>query len=439
MISIEHLYDLYLAHPVISTDSRKVSPDSLFFALKGTSFDGNRFAAQALASGAAYAIVDDESVVENERFLLVEDVLKALQDLAHHHRMQLHIPVIAITGSNGKTTTKELVAAVLSAHYPAFATKGNLNNHIGVPLSLLSIGPITEVAVIEMGANHQGEIDFLCQIAAPSHGLITNIGKAHLEGFGGIEGVKKGKSELYRWLASSNGTAFINRDEAFLEELAKPVTKKVFYKRSDQPSLAEVDLEIKLLATQPFIRAAFLDRKSGHLQEVNTQLFGAYNFNNVMTAIALGKYFKVPAEKIIQAIEAYIPSNNRSQLVEMAGNRFVLDAYNANPSSMRQAILSFRAMEGKNKIAILGDMLELGEESLSEHEQIVQLAQAQHFDQVILVGANFRKVAEQHELLHFPNVTSLKGWFVQQGFSDRYFLIKGSRGMQLERLLMETE
>lgn len=437
MISIEHLYELYLAHSNISTDSRKITPDCLFFALKGESFDGNRFAAQALAAGAAYAIVDDKTVVENDRFLLVEDVLKALQDLAHFHRMQLHIPLIAITGSNGKTTTKELVAAVLSAHYPAFATSGNLNNHIGVPLSLLSIGPKTEVAVIEMGANHQGEIDFLCQIAAPSHGLITNIGKAHLEGFGGIEGVKKGKSELYRWLASSNGTAFINRDEAFLEDLAKPVAKKVFYKRSTQPTLAEVDLEVQLLATQPFIQVAFLDRKTGNLQEVNTQLFGAYNFNNVMTAIALGKYFKVPADKIAQAIEAYVPSNNRSQLLEKAGNHFVLDAYNANPSSMRQAILSFRAMEGKNKIALLGDMLELGEESLFEHEQIAQLAQMQHFEQVILVGANFQKVAEQYHLLHFPDVLSLKKWFEQQGFSDRYFLIKGSRGMQLERLLME--
>ncbi|MCO6476521.1 MAG: UDP-N-acetylmuramoylalanyl-D-glutamyl-2, 6-diaminopimelate--D-alanyl-D-alanine ligase, partial [Phaeodactylibacter sp.] len=262
----QKLYELYLGHPKVAIDSRRVEGGSLFFAIKGERFDGNHFAAAALAAGAAYAIVDDPAVVRGERYILVNDSLAALQDLARHHRRQFFIPVIGITGSNGKTTTKELAAAVLGSHYRLHFTQGNLNNHIGVPLTLLAMPADIEVAIIEMGANHQGEIDFLSRIAEPSHGLITNIGKAHLEGFGGIEGVKKGKSELYRFLAETDGMAFINRDEHFLEGLAAPVEKKVFYRRSEKPSLAERDFEVKLLDTKPFVRVAFIDKEGNEYQ-----------------------------------------------------------------------------------------------------------------------------------------------------------------------------
>ena len=435
-MNTQELYELYLKHPRVAIDSRKVESGSLFFAIKGERFDGNQFADTALAAGAAYAIVDDPAVASGNRnrCILVNDSLQALQELARHHRRQFFIPVIAITGSNGKTTTKELLAAVLRSHYRLHYTQGNLNNHIGVPLTLLAMPPGLEVAIIEMGANHQMEIDFLCRIAEPSHGLITNIGKAHLEGFGGIEGVKKGKSELYRFLAEVDGMAFVNRDERFLESLAAPVKKKVFYRRSEHPSLSERDLEVKLLDTRPFVRVAFID-KEGKAYQVNSHLIGAYNFNNIMTAVAVGKYFKVPCEKIVRAIEAYIPANMRSQIVERGGNTFVLDAYNANPSSMREAILTFAAMEGQPKIVILGDMLELGEDSLPEHERIAELVAQQGLDDAVFVGPEFEKPARSAGFRHFSDVAALKLWFDVQHFRDCHFLIKGSRGIGLEAVL----
>ncbi len=432
----QELYELYLSHPKVAIDSRRVESGGLFFAIRGERFDGNQFAATALEAGAAYAIVDDPAVVQGQRYILVEDSLAALQGLARHHRRQFFIPVIGITGSNGKTTTKELVAAVLGSHYRLHFTQGNLNNHIGVPLTLLAMPADIEVAVIEMGANHQGEIDFLSRIAEPSHGLITNIGKAHLEGFGGIEGVKKGKSELYRFLAETDGMAFINRDERFLEGLAEPVEKKVFYRRSENPSLAERDFEVKLLDTKPFVRVAFID-KEGNKYQANSRLIGAYNFGNIMTAIALGKYFKVPCEKIVRAIETYLPGNMRSQILERGGNTFVLDAYNANPTSMREAILTFAAMDSPRKIAILGHMLELGQDSPLEHERIAELAAQQGFDDAVFVGSLFEAAARTAGFRHFATVEELKQWFNAQQFQGCHFLIKGSRGIRLEEVLVD--
>ncbi len=434
-MEIAQLYQIYLNHPVVTTDSRNVPEGSLFFALRGDNFNGNGFAAKALADGAAFAIVDDPAVCIDGRFLLVEDTLATLQELGRHHRRQFEIPVIAITGSNGKTTTKELVSAVLSSHYPTHFTRGNFNNHIGLPLTLLSMPLNTEVAVIEMGANHQGEIDMLCNIAEPTHGLITNIGKAHLEGFGGLEGVKKGKSELYRYLAAHKGMAFINKNEPLLEELAAPVRKKLFYTKSDAPSLANVYYETQLLAADPFVRVAFLS-EGGELFEVESRLIGNYNFNNIMTAIALGKYFKVPAHKIKGAIEHYVPSNNRSQLVPFGQHTLILDAYNANPDSMRQAILNLATMESDHKMAILGDMLELGPSGAEEHERIARLAREQGFDQVMLIGPSFAAAAREAGFPHFENVDALRQWFVQQQFPPSLLLVKASRGMRLERLLL---
>jgi UDP-N-acetylmuramoyl-tripeptide--D-alanyl-D-alanine ligase len=431
------LYAIFLRHPVVVTDSRRIVPGCLFFALTGDTFNGNHFAAEALAQGAAYSIVDDAELRDNPGHIWTPDVLITLQDLARHHRRQFDIPVIAITGSNGKTTTKELTGAVLGSHFRIHFTQGNLNNHIGVPLTLLAMPQDTEIAVIEMGANHQGEIDALCRIAEPTHGLITNIGKAHLEGFGGIEGVKKGKSELYRFLAEHNGTAFINSDEDPLEALAQPVVKKIFYGRT-QPAQSEARhfILIELSGEQPFLQVAFSagEHRKTH---ANSKLIGVYNFGNIASAVALGHHFQVPPEKIKSAIEAYTPENMRSQLLKRGSNTFILDAYNANPSSVWEAILNFARMPATHKVAILGDMLELGEYTEEEHRKTAELAAAQHFDHVILVGPLFADAAQQLRLLHFPDVQTLSEWFHSQAFEGVHFLIKGSRGMQMEQLLAE--
>ncbi|MEM1121336.1 MAG: UDP-N-acetylmuramoyl-tripeptide--D-alanyl-D-alanine ligase, partial [Bacteroidota bacterium] len=365
-------------------------------------------------------------------FILVKDVLQSLQQLAHHHRKQFDIPIIAITGSNGKTTTKELISAVLGSHYPTHFTKGNFNNHIGVPLTLLAMSADTEVAIIEMGANHVGEIAFLCEIAAPTHGLITNIGKAHLEGFGGIEGVKKGKGELYRYLEKHKGLAFVNKSEQYLTEIAGSVLYKVFYTESLLPDLNVPIFETKLVAADPFVKIAYLSKK-GVPQVIQSQLIGAYNFNNIMTAVTLGRYFKVPYEKIKAAIETYTPSNNRSQIVEKDTNKFLLDAYNANPTSMKSALESFASYAENKKVAILGDMLELGEFSEQAHRQIIELANQLGIE-VLTVGKEFSKTEQAH-VRHFINTSSLKDWFWQQQFEDTFFLLKGSRGIGLEKLL----
>ena len=438
-MQIEELYQIYLdANQQVSTDSRTVQANSLFFALKGEHFDGNQFVEAALKAGAKLAIIDDPTIYKQRRdnILLVDDVLQCLQNLARHHRRQLPIPVLGITGSNGKTTTKELMAAIMKTQYAIHFTQGNLNNHIGVPLTLLQIPLHAEAAIIEMGANHQGEIAALANIAEPSHGLITNIGKAHLEGFGGIEGVKKGKSELYRYLAQSKGTAFINRDERFLSELAQTVDNQIYYFQSTHPSLDEPGYETVLLHDKPFLKVGFLD-KDGTLVDAQTKLFGRHNFQNIMTAICIGKYFKVPAGKIKYALENYVSENNRSQLLEwQQGCQLLMDAYNANPSSMLASLQHFIEQESTlNKIAILGDMLELGKESAGEHEKIGHFA-IEHLgkNNVIFVGAHFEAIAQKLGSVHFPNTSSMKVWFGRQNWESTFFLLKGSRGIHLERL-----
>ncbi|HKK75466.1 MAG TPA: UDP-N-acetylmuramoyl-tripeptide--D-alanyl-D-alanine ligase [Saprospiraceae bacterium] len=442
-MKIEQLYTLYLeAGQNISTDSRNVKAGDLFFALKGENFDGNQFAKAAVDAGARLAIVDDPAVHQklSRQTLLVDNVLKELQALATHHRRQLPVPVIGITGSNGKTTTKELMAAVMKTHYKIHFTRGNLNNHIGVPLTLLQIPLDIEAAIIEMGANHQGEIAALSAITEPSHGLITNIGKAHLEGFGGIEGVKKGKSELYQYLAQNNGTAFINRDERFLSQLAQPVDHQIFYGQSNTPSLEEPAYETVLLQEKPFLKIAFLD-KDGTLVDAQTQLFGRHNFQNIMTAVCIGKYFKVPPGKIKYALENYISENNRSQLVDwQKGCQILMDAYNANPSSMLVSLQHFiESDSSREKIAILGDMLELGTDSAVEHERIAHFA-LEHLgkQKVILVGPHFERIAQKLSIRHFTNTADMRDWFERQNWKDTFFLLKGSRGIRLEQLFTST-
>jgi len=438
MIAIPDLYAIFRQHSVVCTDTRQLQPGCIFFALKGDNFDGNKFAKQALEQGAAYAVIDNPAFKQNERYLLVPNVLSALQALAIYHRRQFDIPVIAIGGSNGKTTTKELVANVLASHYPCHFTKGNLNNHIGVPLTLLAMPVETEVAVVEMGTNQPGDIEQLCEIALPTHGLLTNIGKEHLEGFGSLEGVKKAEGELFRHLARHNGWVFVNLSEKYLASMARRNPRKINYARTELLVTEEDEETIGVMLTgeTPFVSAAFLSDESGKVIEVQTQLVGRHNFNNVMTAIALGIYFKVPAEKIKAALEAYIPSNNRSQLLRRGSNTILLDAYNANPSSMKPALESLKAIPGTWKVAILGDMLELGTESLKEHEAIVRFAAKQKPDVLALVGpefgqANFKK----YGALHFPDTAAAKKWLDEQKFENSLILIKGSRGMRLETLV----
>ena len=438
MLSIKELYKIFLNHPVVITDSRKIEKGCLFFALKGERFDGNDYANLAIENGAAYAIIDNPKIAKDSKFfLLVGDVLKTLQQLSVFHRAQFDIPIIAITGTNGKTTTKELVSKVLATQYKTHFTKGNLNNHIGVPLTLLSIPLNIEVVVIEMGANHQGEITFLCEIANPTHGIITNIGKAHLEGFGDLDGVKRAKAELYQFIQKKGGVIFINKDEPFLSELASPNQRKLYYLKSENPNHMVADYEVKFLASDPYVRVAFLSWMN-EIIEVKTQLIGRYNFNNIMTAIALGKYFKVPAKKIKSALENYIPTNNRSQIVEKETNTYILDAYNANPTSTKLALQSFKLMNRKNKIVILGDMLELGISSSKEHREIIDFANECFFDQLIFVGKEYIKVLKQGEHSVFQNVLELKLWFEKQNFKNTWFLVKGSRGMKLEQLLSKS-
>ncbi len=433
MKSIKTLYQIFKKHPKVTTDSRKIEEGCIFFALKGDNFNGNQYAKEALEKGAAYAIIDEREYEGGDQYILVEDVLSTLQKLANFHRKKLMIPVLGITGSNGKTTTKELIASILCSQYRCHFTKGNFNNHIGVPLTLLQIPIDTEIAVIEMGANHIGEIEFLCNIAEPTHGVITNIGKAHLEGFGSLEGVKKAKSELYQFLKNNNGVSFINMDELYLTNLSDGITKRVFYTQSDKPNPLEAPYETSLYQTHPFIKAGFLNTNQ-ELVLVESQLLGHYNFNNIMTAICIGRYFRVPPQKIKKAIENYIPSNNRSQLIKRESNTFILDAYNANPTSMKNALENFGKIKHSKKVAILGDMLELGEFSIEEHRKIVEQSIRMKLDEILLVGKEFAEIQDK-EVQHFENVQLLKAWFDKKNFQETYFLIKGSRGIRLEKLL----
>jgi len=426
---MEQLYKIFKSCSGVSTDSRHLPKNCLFFALKGERFDGNKYALAALESGAAYAAVSDTSLPQNERLIQVDDTLKALQNLARHHRRQFDIPFLAITGSNGKTTTKELVSSVLSAKYKTHFTQGNFNNHIGVPLTLLAMSADTEIAVIEMGANHVGEIDFLCRIAEPTHGLITNIGKAHLEGFGGVEGIKQGKSELYRFLQETKGTVFINQNEEHLWDLLPPQTEFIAYATGDN-----IDFNLQQESADPFLNVILKNEDEKY--HIETNLIGAYNFNNILTAVTVANYFDVKNESIKATLETYTPTNNRSQFLQKNKNHYILDAYNANPTSMSIALKNFAELDTHlPKIAILGDMLELGAESTTEHQSIVDLAAKSGLGQTLLVGEEFSKINLPENMRHFENVAALKTWFDVQHFSGVYFLVKGSRGIRLEQLL----
>ena len=423
-MNIEQLYNIFLQHPSVQTDTRKLRQGDIFFALKGPNFNGNQFAAQALAAGASYAVVDDKVDADESRLIVVEDALTTLQDLAMYHRMQFNIPFIAITGSNGKTTTKELVSAVLAAHYRTYTTQGNLNNHIGIPVTLLSVGKDAEMAVIEMGANHQKEIASYCNYTVPTHGIITNCGKAHLEGFGGEEGVRKGKGELFDYLREHHGTAFIFSDYDYLGEMSKGIPQVFSYGTSSGNVTGEV------ITSEPFLKINITG--GAETGEIATHLVGDYNLPNVLCAVAVGKFFHVPPEKIKAAIEQYMPSNSRSQMIEKGSNHIILDAYNANPSSMKAAIENFAKINAPGKVLMLGAMMELGDESIAEHRSIVELLKQQAW-KVVLVGGDYAKV--DHPFIYFNNSSEAGRWLKDQQLEDTYILIKGSRSMKMEQVL----
>jgi UDP-N-acetylmuramoyl-tripeptide--D-alanyl-D-alanine ligase len=424
-MQIEQLYNIFLEYPCVQTDTRKLKAGDLFFALSGPNFNGNLFAEQALAAGAAYAIVDEAPEINDERIIKVDDVLNTLQLLAKHHRQQFNIPFIAITGSNGKTTTKELLHEVLSTTCKTYTTEGNLNNHIGIPLTILKIKADAEIALIEMGANHQKEIESYCQFTLPTHGLITNCGKAHLEGFGGEAGVRKGKGELFDYLRANDGTAFIMKDYDYLREMSEGIATIKTYGTTAADITGTVKSSAGLLEV--------VITKGAAIDTIKTQLVGEYNLPNVLAAVAIGKYFTVADEKIKMALENYVPSNSRSQLIEKGNNKIILDAYNANPTSMKAAIENFAKMQGSEKILLLGGMMELGEESLQEHQVIINIIDSYTWKAVVLVGGDYKKL--QHNYTNFENSLQAKEWLVQQHFNNVQLLIKGSRSMQMEKVL----
>jgi UDP-N-acetylmuramoyl-tripeptide--D-alanyl-D-alanine ligase len=456
-MTIERLYEIYLRHPSIQTDTRQLRPGDLFFALKGPNFNGNAFAGRALELGAAYVILDEKPEgldllppYTGDQLIFVPDVPGTLRQLALHHRRRFDIPFIAITGSNGKTTTKELIHAVLSTTYTTYTTRGNLNNHIGIPLTILSVRPDAQLAVIEMGANHQKEIEGYCEYTLPTHGIITNVGKAHLEGFGGTEGVRKGKGELYDFLRSHNGTAFVLTDSPDLPAMSRGIPHVITYGTQNANFTGVPDI-----AAETFLH---VDITHGAATgPIRTQLVGDYNLPNVLVAVAVGKQFGVPDDKIRQSIEAYTPSNSRSQLIRKDGNHIILDAYNANPSSMRAAIENFARLpiatsdpktpdansahppgaSLDHKVLILGAMAELGPESLDEHQAIIDLIAQYSWQQVVLVGGDFRKLS--HPYLSFANSKEAGHWLRGVGLKDAYLLIKGSRSMKMEEVLLPLE
>ena len=425
-VSIKKIYALYLEHKKISTDSRLIDKGCLFFALRGDNFDGNEYAKGAIEAGAAFAVIDNEKYI-TDRALLVDNVLDTLQQMAKMHRRRFNIPVLAITGSNGKTTTKELINAVLCRKYNATATKGNLNNHIGVPLTLLDISDETQIAIVEMGANHQGEIARLCSIAEPSHGLITNIGKAHLGGFGGYDGVVKAKSELYTWLRNSGGKAFVNAGNPLLMELTNGIDRILYGSEDFVFSKGNVKGITDMLCID-------WETRSGR-KNIETRLVGSYNFENVMAAICTGMYFNIPDNEIHSAISNYTPSNSRSQAMKTDKNSIILDAYNANPSSMKVAIENFRQVKSEHKMVILGDMLELGDYSKQEHTAILELVKSYPATTLYTVGKNFLEIAENYHCHSFLNVELLCEFIQNSPITGGDVLIKGSRGIQLEKVL----
>lgn len=422
--SIDQLYGIFLRHPVISTDSRKIIPGSLFFALKGEQFDGNLFVSEALEKGAAYVVTSHPGPAPDDRYLLVADPLIALQEIAAHHRRQFSFPVIAVTGTNGKTTTKELITAVLSKKYNCLSTEGNLNNHIGVPLTLLKIRPETGIAVIEMGANHAGEIDRLCKIAQPNFGIITNIGKAHLEGFGSFGGVIAAKSELYRHIAREGTMLFVNRDDALLNELAEGIPQ-IQYSSPDHSCY-----QGQLVSSDPFVVLDLIGTTAK--TRINSRLFGAYNFYNILAAASIGNFFGVRVEAIKEAIEGYTPVNNRSQVVQGKRNLLILDAYNANPSSMAAALQNFARSGYADKMIILGDMLELGTESVHEHREILRMAAELGLHDALFIGPVFASLPGTDPSRIFGSSQAAREYLLAYPFSGKTILIKGSRGMKLE-------
>ncbi len=423
-MTTEDLYQVYLQHSSVQTDTRKLKQGDLFFALKGPNFNGNEFAQKAMDAGCSYAIIDEERYAIDGKTILVDDALRALQNLAKYHRQQFNIPFIAITGSNGKTTTKELIHVVLSSTFKTYTTEGNLNNHIGVPLTILKIKQDAQMAVIEMGANHLREIASYCEIALPTHGLITNCGKAHLEGFGGEEGVRKGKGELYDFLKAHNGTAFVMWDYVYLRQMSEGIPTIYTYGTTDANVVGNV------LNSGQYLEASFT---KGFTGIIKTNLVGDYNLPNVLAAVALGNYFKVEEEKIKHSIENYSPTNSRSQLIQKDSNKIILDAYNANPSSMKAAIENFAKAEGNGKILTLGGMAELGAESLKEHENIIKEIDKHQWKDVILVGGDFMKV--DHTYRRFNSPAEAGEWLQNVRPENAFFLIKGSRSMQMEKLL----
>ncbi len=422
-MKIQELHSAFLANPSVSTDTRKIKEKDIFFALKGENFNGNTYAQKALDCGASLVIIDEEEYYIDNRTVIVDDVLTTLQQLSNYHRKQCKAQVISLTGSNGKTTTKELINAVLSTTYKTIATKGNLNNHIGVPLTLLSIKPDTEIAIVEMGANHQKEISFLCSIAEPDYGYITNFGKAHLEGFGGVEGVIKGKSELYDYLISNKKSIFLNADDSIqLKKLATYIKKYGFSTKNSEY------YNIALVEAQPFVTI----EAEGTTMKSN--LIGTYNFTNCCAAIIIGKYFNVELSKIKKAIESYTPDNNRSQIIDKNGHYIILDAYNANPSSMKVALENFATLKKDKKVLILGDMFELGDSAMAEHQNIADLALDLSFEKIILVGENFNTTSTKS--IKLKNFDDLKIHLKESKLKPKSsILIKGSRGMALERVL----
>lgn len=422
---IEEIYKLYLNYPVVGTDTRNIKKDSIFFALKGANFNANTFAKEAISKGAKYAVIDEESNY-TEGCILVDDVLITLQKLANHHRRQSKIPFLAITGTNGKTTTKELTAAVLSQKFKTLFTQGNLNNHIGVPLTLLSLSKEHEIAIIEMGANHQGEIAELCKIAEPDYGMITNIGKAHLEGFGGPEGVIKAKSEMYHFIKASGGKLFVNADDELLMRLSEGISR-ITYGTTPKADCKGIDDKESFLA-----KGIFNDK--GSVVEIQSKLAGRYNFYNILAATCVGFNFGLTLAQIKNGIEEYVPSNNRSQVVKKETNTIWVDAYNANPSSMRIAIENFAMLPGNGKVLILGDMFELGEDSVKEHQALADLIESRKvWDGVYLVGKEFAKAKTSAKI--FTSTEEFINWISTNPLKNKTILLKGSRGMAMEKAL----
>lgn len=428
-MNVSILYNLFLKSTGVSTDTRKIDPGNVFFALKGPNFNANEFAPKALEMGASVVVIDDPAyfIEGDERYFLAEDALRMLQQLANHHRHQLNIPIIGLTGSNGKTTSKELLHAVLKQKFKTVATVGNLNNHIGVPLTLLSIGKDAEIAIVEMGANKPGDIQELCEIAEPTHGFITNIGKAHLEGMGGPEGVLKTKTELYQHLRANKGIVFINSQDPILANMIKRFDNPVLY-----PAKGDF-CEVTFHGADPFVKFSVEGSDQVHL----TALIGAYNFGNIASAITIGKFFGVPIDKAVEGIVSYRPSNMRSQLIEKRSNLIILDAYNANPSSMEVAIRTFGEMTGKkHKMIILGDMFELGDHAEAEHRRLGEIVSEYPIDKVCFTGSLIVSAIEKApKALYFPDPFSFRNWLEDSKLEDYLILIKGSRGMKLEELV----